>query len=271
MIEEIREKLGAIQKGSKMVGDLLRSYENLKKKKIANPYKLEELVSKIEKSINLYPIEGIKEMIVDWVKEERSFIERLKEEFTSQFANELSRLLREKGFELRGQCPNLYSGLYTIKLEFGLGRARIGWGPEPISTTRLAPEDVVECIDRFEKMLKGRRFDPDDFASRLLEAYRRRLTLEGKADGEKVCLVDVLNELVFLQQDRGFRADPTKAKFKGYGRCMFGYDLSRLKKMGARSMKLYTATFDSTRFRDKVIFVPEGEGGTRYGYISFED
>jgi hypothetical protein len=84
-------------------------------------------------------------------------------------------------------------------------------------------------------------------------------------------LVDLLTELVFLQQPRAFRVDPTKRNFKEYGRCMFGYDLYRLKKTGLkRSIRLYTATFDATRFKDKVIFVPEGEGGTRYGYISFE-
>lgn len=271
MIDVIKRDLLAIQKGCKRLLTLFSRYTTMKKDLVMNVYKCEELILKIEKEITLHPIDGVKERILDWVREERGSIEKAKEEFIFQFANGLSDLLKTKGFELKGQYPNLYCGLYSIRLEFALGRVRIGWGPEHIGTSKLLPQEIVQFIERFERGLRERPFDPSDFASRLFEAYKRRLAIEGKEMGEKVSLVDLLNELVFLKQDKAFYQDPTKKNFKGYGRCMFGYDLYRLKKSNKMGpIRLYTATFDATRFKDKVIFVPEGKGGTRYGYISFE-
>ena len=108
----------------------------------------------------------------------------------------------------------------------------------------------------------------------LEKAYKRVLETYNYLPGEKVPIVEVLVELTFLLQDRKFRINPTKINFKEYNRIFFAYDLYRIKnsqEAKEKGLTLYIATFDSTKFKDKVLFVPDNEReGTRYAYLAFE-
>lgn len=268
-IKNIKEELQKVQRKSRGVQKLLTQYEGLKKDAISNAYKLEDLWLKIDKAVKDLPIESMKVKIVEWLAVEKGELQKLKDEFQFHFGKKLEEALKSKGFRLRGQYPTLYTALYKMALMFEKGEVQIFWGPELVKKVRLNPDEVVSTIERFEKELRGRSWDPEAFFLNLQSAYKKVLTTSGKSEGERVPIVDVMDELVFLMQDKKFKIDPIKLNFRGYSRAFFGYDLYRLRKSGqARELSLIVATFDATKYKEKVIFVPESdERGTRYAYM----
>ena len=161
-----------------------------------------------------------------------------------------------------------------IQADFGKKIGTIYWGPEFIKKVRLSPSEIAKEIENFEKRLKNRPFELNSYLLLLERAYKRVLESYNYLPGEKVPIVEVLVELTFLLQDRKFRINPTKINFKEYNRIFFAYDLYRIKnsrEAKERGLTLYIATFDSTKFKDKVLFVPDNEReGTRYAYLAFE-
>ncbi|HID92468.1 MAG TPA: hypothetical protein EYP60_00095 [bacterium (Candidatus Stahlbacteria)] len=268
-IKNIREELQKVQRNSRVIQKLLTQYERLKKDAISNAYKLEDLWLKIDKATKDLPIESTKAKIIEWLAVEKSELQKLKNEFQFHFGKQLEQTLKSKGMELRGQYPTLYTGLYKLVLTFEKGDVQIFWGPEFVKKVRLNPDEVASAIERFDKELKGRSWDPAVFFLNLRTAYKRVLTIASRSIGERVPIVDVMDELVFLMQDKKFRSDPTKRNFRGYSRAFFGYDLYRLRRSGqAKELSLIVATFDTTKYKEKVIFVPESEErGTRYAYL----
>lgn len=268
-IKNIKDELQKAQRKSRAVQKLLAQYEKLKKDAISNAYKLGDVWLKIDKVAKDLPTESAKAKIVEWLAVEKRELQKLKNEFQFHFGKELEQALKSKGFLLRGQYPTLYTGLYKMALMFERGEVQIFWGPELVQKVRLNTDEVATAIERFDKELKGRSWDPEAFFLNLRNAYKRVLTTAGKSGGERVSIVDVMNELVFLLQDEKFKIDPTKRNFRGYSRAFFGYDLYRLRKSGqAKELSLIVATFDATKYKEKVIFVPESdERGTRYAYM----
>jgi hypothetical protein len=268
-IKNIKDELQKAQRKSKAVQKLLAQYERLKKDAISNAYKLEDVWLKIDRVAKDLPIESAKAKIVEWLSIEKKELQKLKNEFQFHFGKELEQALKSKGFRLRGQYPTLYTGLYKMLLMFEKGEVQIFWGPELVKKVRLNTDEAATAIEAFEKELKGRSWDPEAFFLNLRNAYKRVLNTIGKSEGERASIVDVMNELVFLMQDKRFKIDPTKRNFRGYSRAFFGYDLYRLRKSGqAKGLSLIVATFDATKYKEKVIFVPESdERGTRYAYL----
>jgi len=268
-IKPIKDEIQKVQRKSRVVQKLLTQYEGLKKDAISNAYKLEDIWLKIDKAAKDLPIESTKAKIAEWLAVEKRELQKLKNEFQFHFGKELEKALKSKGFELRGQYPTLYTGLYKLVLTFEKGEAQIFWGPELVKKVRLNPDMVTAAIEGFEKELKGRSWNPEAFFLNLRNAYKRVLTTDSKSEGERASIVDVMDELVFLMQDKKFKIDPIKRNFRGYSRAFLGYDLYRLRKSGhAKELSLVVATFDATKYKGKVIFVPESEErGTRYAYL----
>ncbi len=266
-MKEIRSELLGLQRKAKELATLLAGYGRMEEDPSSNPFVMEGLLLKMEKLRAGLEFGQPISKLSEWIGNQKIRLKRWKEEFKSDFGLRLERALEVKGFKLRGQYPNLYAGLYSLKLNFLQGEIKILWGPEPVKKVRLNPQEVVESILRFEEGLKGDSFDPQSYLPLLREAYRR--ALRGERQGEKASIIAVLGELAFLQQGEKFRVNPTKSNYVGYGRAQFGYDIFRLKKSMGKQLTLWVATYEATKRRNKVIFVPDDEErGTRYAYLS---
>ncbi len=265
-MKELRDRLLRFQRRAKELANLLAGYGRMEGEPSSNPFVMEALLLKMEKlKAGLEPGQLIPNLS-RWLDDQRLRLKRWKEEFKSDFGRKLEGELQAKGFKLRGQYPNLYAGLYSLKPNFLQGEVAISWGPEPVKKIRLNPQEVVDSILRFEEELKGSPFEPDSYLSLLKEAYHRALR---GGEGERALIVGVLGELAFLRQGDRFKANPIKSNYIGYGRAQFGYDLYRLRRIRGEELSLWVATFEATKRRDKVIFVPDDEEkGTRYAYLS---
>ncbi len=265
-MKELREGLLRVQRRAKELAGLLAGYGRMDENPTSNPFVMEALLLKMEKLKAGLELGQLSSGLGRWMELQRPKLKRWKEEFKSDFGRRLEKELQTKGFKLRGQYPNLYAGLYSLRVNFLQGEIAIFWGPESVKKVGLDPEEVRDCILKFEQELKGDGFDADSYLAQLKEAYRRAL---GREVGEKAPIVKVLGELAFLRQGEKFRINPTKSNYTGYGRAQFGYDLYRLRKSKRDELSLWVATFEATKRKDRVIFVPDDEErGTRYAYLS---
>ena len=277
MIKELREEIGKVGRSSSNLVKLLAQFDKLGAHPVDNAYKMDELLTKIEKISGNYHVEGLAPKLKSWVDRSMAEVSTSKEQFKHEFGKKLQELLRNKGFELGGRYPDLKVKFYTIHIDFPRGRASLFFGHEPIkSRIPLAPENIMDALEPVNRNL-NRPFDPARFIETLHEAYIRVCRIRDLHQGEKVPIIEVLQQLVLLIQPPQFRADPTKEHFRGYGRAHFGYDLYRLRLSGARTkddraLGLLTATFDATRKRENFIWVPDNErgDGTTYSLICFK-
>ncbi|MCP2520714.1 hypothetical protein NLD30_09770 [SCandidatus Aminicenantes bacterium Aminicenantia_JdfR_composite] len=269
----LKEKISKIYRQSTSLFKLFSKYQNLEKEQEKNCFLLEDIILDIEKILKDFPLSD-KSDFENWIKEQKVKVEKLKEDFKFDFGNQLERELSSKGFDIEWKYPYIYAGLYKIQLDFGKKSANIYWGPEFVKKVRLLPSEIAKEIENFEKKLKNRPFETDSYLNLLEKAYKRVLENHNYLPGEKAPIIEVLIELTFLLQDKKFRENPTKSNFKEYNRIFFAYDLYRIKnsqEAKARGLTLYIATFDSTKFKGKVLFVPDNEKeGTRYAYLAFE-
>ena len=91
-------------------------------------------------------------------------------------------------------------------------------------------------------------------------------------------VLDVLAELNWVSQPRGFALDPTTKAFKAVTRQSFAWDLYRLKRarsltVEGRRLVLHAAVYDETRKRETYLWVPDDDkgNGTRYSALSFRE
>ncbi|MCP2605224.1 hypothetical protein NLC29_03620 [Candidatus Aminicenantes bacterium AH-873-B07] len=273
-IRFLREKISKLQKLSTTLSKLLLKYQNLENEPEKNCFILENIVFNIEKILKNLPLDD-KSEFETWLIEQKAKIEKLKEDFKFNFGNQLEKELKTKGLNIEWKYPYIYCGLYKILIDFEKKIGTIFWGPEMLKKVRLSPPEIAKEIENFEKKLKNRPFELNSYILMLEKAYRRVLETHNYLAGEKAPIIEVLVELTFLLQDRKFRTNPTKNNFKEYNRIFFAYDLYRVKNSQEaknKGLTLYIATFDSTKFKDKVLFVPDNEReGTRYAYLAFEE
>ena len=276
-IKELREEIRKVGRSSSNLVKLLSQFERLSVNPVDNAYQLDELLTKIEKISGNYHIEGLAPKLKSWLDTSMAEISTSKERFKHEFGKKLQELLRKKGFELGGRYPDLKVKFYTIHIDFPRGLASLFFGHEPVkSKIPLSPENITNALEPVHRNL-NRPFDSAKFVELLYEAYRRVCRIRDFHQGEKVPIIEVLQQLVLLIQPPQFRADPTKEHYRGYGRAHFGYDLYRLRLSGARTKEnqvvgLMTATFDATRKRENFIWVPDNErgDGTTYSLIYFK-
>lgn len=265
-MQELRDRFLRLQRRAKELASLLAGYGRMEGDPSSNPYVMEALLLKMDKLKAGLELSQPVPNFSRWMDDQRLRLKPWKEKFKSDFGRKLEGKLEAKGLKLRGQYPNLYAGLYSLKPNFLQGEVAISWGPEPVKKVRLNSQEVIDSILRFEEGLKGSQFDPNSYLTLLRKAYRRALKGE---EGERAPIIEVLGELAFLRQGDRFRSNPTKSNYTGYGRAQFGYDLYRLKKLKGEELSLWVATFEATKRRDKVVFVPDDEErGTRYAYLS---
>ncbi len=276
LISALREQAVVSQKLSK----LLAGYQRLLAEPVRNAYEREKVLGTVEKLFSGFHPGELKEQLQGWLREERTKVEEAKAELRFGFGRELLAALEGSGLPVRGQLPFLRCGLFSLKVDFGTGRAAIFWGPEIEqlkSGIKLEPIALAQLLRSYQDSLVKRAAKaPEEFLARLLTAYRRGCLAKEVSEGERLFLVDLLSEMAFLLQPDGFRVNPVRARFLEYPRVRFSYDLYLLKKSGLREwngmkLRLSVANFDATVEKAKALWVPDNEEGegTYYSYIAF--
>lgn len=210
-----------------------------------------------------------------WVGEYEAAISQAENELRVRFGRELEEALAEKGFSLRGQYPELKSGLFTLQLDFVRGKAAVWYGPkqEKLEECPLRPADVASRLADIMKRL-GSGIPEPEFLGKLRQAYARQAPA---ADAKGVPLIALLGEVAYLVQDARFYQDPRKEFYRSYGRADFSYDLYRLLRFVRVShadtdLRLAVATREYTKRRQDFLWVPDDESGkgTAYSHLRFE-
>jgi len=277
-MKELIEGFRLLIKQSGRVNKLLNTYEQLKEKSVENVYLLEKKLNEILKEVNSLPDFALKNSLITWLNKEKSELDKIKDEFRFSLGEKIKELFQKENWIIKGQYPILRIGLYTLSLNFEFGEATLYFGPEIEkikSKIPLEPETIYQVIKKFDDSLKKIKFDPKEFYLDLQKAYKKRIILSNKPYGEKVYLVDVLDEYVILKQPSQFFADPKKENFREIPRIHLCYLLFLFKKSeyAQKGIHFYIATFDATTDKIHAIWIPDNEEGegTYYSYISFAE
>ncbi len=278
-MEEMIELLKSQARVSTSLLKHLEAYQKILSEPATKAYQLGAFLDEIKKINENLPESKIRDMVFNWLEQQKSEVARYKDEFQFNFGRNLKELLSKQYIELKGQLPILRAGLFSIKVDFEIGSAVIYWGPE-VEKIRtkipLSPIEITKAIENLVSRLKGKTFDEKNLLQLIFQAYKRILLINNLSQGEKVLLLDVLNEVVLLNQSTDFKTDPSREKFREYSRINFSYDLFRLRQAGDlkiddQKMRLYVATFDATVEKRKALWIPDNElgEGTYYSYLSF--
>ncbi len=277
MLNEYAQDFEELSKNTRKISKLLEEYKKLMMAPTENAFLLQKKLSEIIKVTGTLPEFGLKGSLISWIEYAKDELEKAKEDFRFQFGQQLKEILQKEGKKLRGQYPLLKIDFYTLQLNFEFGEATLYFGPE-IEKIRskipLQPKVIFETIKRYDSDLRTAKSTPEDTLKTLREAYSRRLKLDSKSFGDKLLIIDVLNEFVMLKQSKRFFTDPKKANFREYSRVKLSYLLYLLKKcnLSDKGLRLHVATFDATTDKMHSIWILENEHGegTYYSYISFE-
>ena len=275
---ELRDYLAKSAKVFQRVGLLIKAIEALEKSPIDNVYRIEKLVDELQKAVVSLPLDDEnKRRVESWLSARSSRLQADKDELRRAFGIKLEGFLKEQGFELKGQYPQLKAGLYTIEVDFDKAQTNIWYGPkqELMGRAKLSPSEVAKQVERTHKGLTGRPLNEESFLKKLHEAYLRTLSKMGRKEGEHAPILHVLAEYVFLEQDKKFYTDPRREHFKGYSRAFFSYDLYRLRqrRLLGKELSLVVATRADTVRRERFLWVPTDDkgNGTVYAYLYFRE
>jgi hypothetical protein len=133
----------------------------------------------------------------------------------------------------------------------------------------LDPARVLTAYAAARKALVERKSNLPELLKRIFEAYRRLLAVHGKNSGDRVGVIDLFRELVWLRQSEKFRSAPAKASFTEYPRAYFAYDVRQLQVTktlthNGQRLQFGTATIDATDDPNRSIWIPEGAEGGHY-------
>ena len=277
MNDDIVKSIELLVRAGKKMLRTMSEYAVLKENRIENAYMLERKIMAISTQAEDLPPSDLKESLKAWVDEQRKDIEQSKEEIKFQFGNRLRGLFKKDGIDVRGQYPLLRLGIYTIKLNFELGEATLYFGPEIEQIRARVPlqaEVIHDMVLKHRQEIAVEDAELNPMARDMQIAYERCTRRSGKAYGERILIMDVLQEYVFLKQSKKFTADASRQNFREYPRSKMSFMLYRLRECGdaVRGMHLHVATFDATIDKTKALWIPDGEegAGTHYEYISFE-
>jgi len=273
------EKLLQIYKYSKFFYRQINNYNKIKAKK-ENFLILDKYLRKIKEYAEKIESDELKNLLFSWIKEEEEDLKKVILEKQENFGKELKEELEKNNLSLSGIFPTLRVGLFTLEINFDLNTCQIFYGPkiEKLKVKLpLSPTLIVKALKAYYDYL-NQPFSPKEYFEKLLKAYERLLAFQRLNFGEKVFLIDLLSELIFLLQKKEFYLDPRKENFKEYSRIKFSYDLYRLKTSFGNTcdnyrFKLWVAPFDATLDRKKSIWIPnniETGEGTYFSFISFE-
>ncbi len=209
---------------------------------------------------------------VEW--ESRVNIERSAKQ--RDFSVELRETAQKEGMAVSTitlSPPEYRLGKFTLLPDFANGKVTIQYCRMTAAETVLDAAAVLEAVRGLEAQLDGAEFNAEKCFSDMLVAYKRRLILEGKAIGERINLVDMVQELAFQRGLAEVSRKKRTVKQRPYDRIQFAWDLLRTWRelhgleCNGRRLNLGTATINSTKNKQSVLFLDEGGTHGQY-YLS---
>jgi len=277
-MKELIEELERSQKALRGAGKILKEWGKLEKAEGINLSKLQSLQKRAKKAVEGIPEGPLRERLFIWLKELENTARGAMEEARFSFGRELAKAFEREKIQLKGRIPKFLVGPYAIEVDFERGRARITFGYNKVrDNLPLETQSIVKALINTRKEIE-RAFDPQKSADIVFDAYMRSLKILDKPMGERIPIMEVLQQVVFMLQGPGFRSDPRRENFKGLGRSQFAMMLYNIRASGILARRRYapclaTATFDATRKRENFLWIPDnlmGEG-TTYAYMSFRE
>jgi hypothetical protein len=242
----------------------------------ADLFQLERLLKKIEDSVEKVNSSDIKQTVKSWIEEKQNVIDKQKKDFGFKLVSQLESSLKNIGLSLKGSFPTLRTKFLTLKIDFNRQNITIWYGPEQefLGVEKLHPSRVAKKIEELYNSITNRPFNENQFLGMLYTAYQRLLLWKGLKEGDKVPIIEILNELAFQLQEKDFKINPLREKYKGYGRVYFSYDLYRLGRKTYKDMilELSVATMAMSKDRSKYLWIPTNEdgNGTIYSSLTFK-
>lgn len=277
--------LNGVARGRRALQDLertLRELQRLDRRRQANVVPIRKALTRLEALLQGEELPAdLVEATHRWLEAYKGEYDRARQEFSRLFGSQLAELLKRDGLELRGHWPNLKVWLFTVECEEEADQAVIWYGPqqERLARVPLVPDEVAGHVRRQRRALEGRRLNEEQFLNRLYEAWQRVVERNQRNQGngrpERAPIIEVLFEFWLLSQPRGFRQDPTRENFRGYGRAQFSYDMYRLRtrRMLGHELNLVVATRAFTVRRQLHLWIPDNEhgDGQRYSHLYFRE
>jgi len=188
------------------------------------------------------------------------------------FKRDLQAAFAEKNISLDASARDrFYADPFRIEMDARRGAVNVLYGHDVMNAKPipLDPLRVIAAYAAARKALVERKSNPSELLKRIFEAYRRLLAVQGKQFGERVGVVDLFRELVWLRQSDKFRSAPAKASFSEYPRAYFAYDVRQLQASNTLThnghrIQFGTATIDATDNPNRSIWIPEGAEGGHY-------
>jgi hypothetical protein len=280
-VTQILGELTRLHKHTESAIRVLKAISRLEQNRLQNLPQLRKHLAEfdqIREQLGGHP--ELLEALQDWGIEYQDVLSNAEQEFRQRFGGGLEEELKQKGFLLSGQYPDLKAGLFTLELDFDREQVVIWYGPKQERLLHCQPDarEVANSVERVSRQL-GTRLDKAEFLQRLQHAYSR---VADRQSGEAAPIIDVLTELAYLLQSTRFLQDPRQENYQGYGRASFSYDLfllrqSLLSSAGAeghcvdKRLHLIVATRTHTRRRKDFLWIPDNESGrgTTYSHLQF--
>ena len=188
------------------------------------------------------------------------------------FKRDLQAAFAEKNISLDASARDrFFADPFRIEMDARRGAVNVLYGHDAMNAKPipLDPARVIVAYAAARKALVERKSNPSEMLKRIFEAYRRLLAVQGKQFGERVGVVDLYRELVWLRQSDKFRSAPAKASFSEYPRTYFAYDVRQLQATNTlvhngQRLQFGTATIDATDDPNRSIWIPDGAEGGHY-------
>ncbi len=277
MMTNFLELLKVLRKKCQALEKLLVAYEKNIAQSGTSPHDRERDLVRISDLIAALPDFDGRAGLQTWLETERKAVETAKDEFRFDFGRQLKERFAPDGLDIRGQYPKLHIGPYTLTVNFEFGECELWLGPEIAKIKDHLPLDpaaIHDHIKRTDNELRTGPFDAAAFDRDLRAAYRRRLLVTGHNLGDKLPLLDILQEFIFLQQKPQFIAEPRRENYRGFTRAALAFALYRFMKTdpAPAGVHFHVATFDATADKKNALWIPsDDEGnGTHFSHLSFD-
>jgi hypothetical protein len=188
------------------------------------------------------------------------------------FKRDLQAAFAEKNLSLEAPSRDrFYAEPFQIDVDARGGAVDIMYGHDAMNAKPipLDPARVLAAYAAARKALVERKSNLPELLKRIFEAYRRLIAVQGKNLGERIGVIDLYRELVWLRQSEKFRSAPAKSSFTEYPRAHFAYDVRQLQATNTLThnnhrLQFGTATIDATDDPNRSIWIPEGAEGGHY-------
>lgn len=208
----------------------------------------------------------------EWIRHYEGQLAEAQTCLEHSFGVDLEALLRQSGFTLSGNYPELKAGLFTLILDFSTCRVTVWYGPkqERLAGCPMWPETVAARLVKIHRKLGG-SLTEESFRRALKESY---MSLTEGAYSIALPIVDVIEAFSSLEAGYCLTTGSKRTKSKAAKRSDFSYNLFRFAGPLMRTgLQLQVASLYHTRRRRDFLWVPDSESGdgTVYSHVVWRE